>query len=420
MLRVPVEQAKAGMVLAHSVPNPQKPEHTLLKAGYELLEEDIERLRSLRVWSLWVRYPSLDFLDELLDPEMTRQQQEMYGVLKGQFESTQDISFAKVDYSVYVRQVGQLFQRLLATQSRSAKFISELHGESDDIFLHGTTVAHLALLIGLRLQGYLVHERNRLPVHLATDLTPLGVGCLLHDLGKLKLPEDRRSFRLTAGDRGDGVWQSHTEAGFEMVQGGLDAGAGQVVINHHQHFDGSGFPARREQICGSGEVWTLRGHEIHIFCRIATVADRFDGFRRLPDGRLAPTVVALKRMANPGYVKWFDPEVYRAFQETVPPFAQGEQVTLNNGQDVVVVELNERDPCRPVVRPVDLARACVGHQAAGRDKEEPEQDNDINLASRLDLRIAKVGSFDVTPYLTAGQSEREHGKLAAVGRGRRG
>ena len=38
----------------------------------------------------------------------------------------------------------------------------------------------------MRLESYLVHERPRLPIHMATDLTQLGVGCLLHDIGKLE------------------------------------------------------------------------------------------------------------------------------------------------------------------------------------------------------------------------------------------
>ena len=242
MLRVPIEQAKEGMTLARSVPNPKKPQNSLLKANFKLDEETIKRLRTLRIYSLWVQYPNLDFLDEILDPELTRNQQELYGALKDQFQAGQEISLAKVDYSRYVQQVGQLFSRILTGQGKSSLFINELHGESNDIFLHGTTVAYLALLIGMRLENYLVHERHRLPVHLATDLTQLGVGCLLHDIGKLNFPEELQNFRLTAQDRGEPEWQKHTEAGFEMVQGL------QAIVVGVRRDDGGEMAARGLQV----------------------------------------------------------------------------------------------------------------------------------------------------------------------------
>jgi len=288
MLRVPIEQAKKGMILARSLPNPKKPQHTLLKANFELDEETIKRLRALRIYHIWIQYPNLDFLDEILDPELTKKQSELYGSLKEQFSAAQEISLAKVDYNHYVQQVSQLFSRILTSQGQSSIFINELHGESNDIFRHGTTVAYLALLIGMRLENYLIHERSRLPIHLATDLTQLGVGCLLHDIGKLKLPKELQDFHLTAQDRGEPEWQKHTEVGFEMVQGGLDPGAAQVVLNHHQHFDGSGFPPRKEVPGLAGKVAPLVGKDIHIFCRIAAIADRFENFLHLPNGTMMP------------------------------------------------------------------------------------------------------------------------------------
>jgi len=399
MLRVPIEQAKEGMTLARSLPNPKKPQNSLLKANFELDEETINRLRSLRIYSIWIHYPSLDFLDDILDPEITRKQQELYGSLKEQFGAVQKISLAKVDYSLYVKQVSQLFSRILTGQGKSSLFISELHGESNDIFLHGTTVAYLALLIGMRLENYLIHERHRLPIHSATELTQLGVGCLLHDIGKLNLPKELQNFRLSAQDQGEPKWQKHTEVGYEMVQGGLDPCAAQIVLNHHQHFDGSGFPPRKGVPGVADEIVPLKGEDIHIFCRIAAVADRFDNFRHLPDGTIAPTIVALKRLRNPGYYKWYDPIIIKAFQETVPPFALGEQVILNNGQTVVVTELNEKCPCKPTVKPIDLKKAENINKTSNKKNDSPEEIMDIQLNARNDLYIEKVGDFNVKNYL---------------------
>jgi HD-GYP domain-containing protein (c-di-GMP phosphodiesterase class II) len=400
MLRVPIEHAQAGMVLARSVADPEKPEHVLLKANYKLEQDRIARLRELRVYNIWIQYPGLDFLDKIIDPELVAKQQHLYSTLKKEFSDAQEQGLDKIDYKQYVKHMSDLFQILLQEKTPSSAFIAELQGGADDIFLHCTTVASLSLLIGMRLESYMVRARRHLSSNTAVNLTPLGVGALLHDMGKLSLPEDLRHFHLTAHDLGSPQWQQHTEAGTEMIHAGLDPCAGQIILNHHQHYDGSGFPARKSLPGGSLQpTLPLSGENIHIFCRIACVADRFDGFRHLPDGRMAPAVVGLKRMKNPGYIKWFDPEVYKAFISAMPGFNLGEQVILNNGQTVVVTELNDGEPCRPIVRPIDLAKAQPVENKKDRKNIEGGQVADIDLSLRHDLYIARVGDFDVTPYL---------------------
>ena len=439
MLRVSAYEITEGMVLARALPHPDKPEHTLLKAGFELDTETVGRLQSLKVPGAWVKYPDLDFLDEKLDPELIRSQQELYGTLKKGFTEGQESSLAKLTYSEYTDKISALFQRMLHGQSASSGFLSDLHVSSPDIFLHGTVVASLAMLVGLRLEAHIVRERPNAPAAHAMDLTQLGVGCLLHDIGKLLLPEELHNFHLTAQNLGTPEWQAHTEIGLEMIHGGLDPAAGQVVLNHHQHYDGSGFPQRKGRSGQPGAKETLSSGDIHIFCRIATVLDRFCGFRYLPDGRQAPAVVALKRMQNPGYVRWFDPIVYEAFIKTVMPFCPGEQVILSSGETAVVVETDEQHPCQPTVRTIDPALA-VQPDAKGNtesqaaetkaeptaekngDKEtqatspetessnedaatetkgedKPPETTDINLADRPDLHIKAVGDIDVTRYL---------------------
>lgn len=395
MLRVPIQQAKPGMVLAHSVYNPEKPEHLWLAAGFKLDQETIERLDLSKLRNVWVKCPSLDFLDDLIDPELQRQQHELYGMLKKQFGEEQERNLAKVDYGQYVSQMVQFFAQLLRNR-KGAAILCELEGESEDIFRHGTTVASLALTLGMQLESYLIMERSWVPPRLASDLTALGVGCLLHDIGELSVPEEYRNSHVTAQDMGDPQWQEHTEVGFEMIKAGLDPAAAQVVLNHHQHFNGSGFP-KRKSMPGQPEIMKpLSGKDIHVFCRIASIVDRFDGFRHMPDGSVAPVVVALKRLKNPGYRDWFDPVIYEEFFRTVPPFAPGEQVMLNDGQPVVITALNDEDPCNPIVKPIDMEEVIQNRPAPkGPEQEQPE----INLTLRGDLHIARVDDVDITTSL---------------------
>jgi len=381
------------MTLARSVSDPEKPEHVLLKAGFELEESHIKRLRSLKQTSIWIKYPGLDFLDDMLDPELVLKQQRLYSSLKEDFSEVQQVGLNNINYSQYVSIMSDFFHTLLQDKKPSFLIISELQGSSSDIFRHGTAVTSLALLLGIRLEAYLVRKRPSLPPALATDLTSLGLGCLLHDIGKQFLPEQMKNFHMTAQDQGEPLWQQHTEAGFEMIKSGLDPCAGQIILNHHQHFDGSGFPPRKS-LAGSREpTIPLQQEEIHIFCRIAALADRFEGFRHLPDGKLAPTIVALKRIRNPGYACWFDPVIYQTFLSSMPAFLPGEQVTLNDGQLMVVTEVNEKYPCRPTVRPINPDAAQT------LDQNDLPPTSDINLAHEKNLHVSRIGNFDVTPYL---------------------
>ena len=400
MLKVAIQDARPGMVLARSIPNPESLDLTLLKAGFKLEEEHTKRLRSLKVNSIWVQYPKLDFLDELIDSKVISSHQELYKELKGQFATSQELSLTNVDYRQYINQVGELFHHMLRTDSHQTVFLDQLQTEGSDVFKHGVTVAYLALVVGMRLETFLVRNRSKVSARQATDLIDLGVGCLLHDIGKLMISEELRDFHLTASDLGSPQWQKHTEYGYEMIHGGLPATAGQIVFNHHQHYDGSGFPKRKCLPGGKEPIQTLSGEEIHAFCRIAAICDRFDGLRHLPDGSTAPPVVSINRLRKKGYAEWFDPDVYRIFMETIPPFGLGEMVTLNNGQVVVVTELNENDPCRPLVRPInpELAVEPATKQTDGKEENE-DKDSDIALAACPNLHIALVGDFDVTKYL---------------------
>ena len=397
MLRLPIDQARPGMVLAQPVYNPRKPQDALLRAGYELDEEFIKRLKELFVPFIWVKFPNLDFLDSILDPELVHQKQSVYGTLKEQFNEAQEINVGKIDYKVYIQAMAKLFMRLLEHSGRNAFFVGELQSKASDIFRHGVSVAFLSLILGIRLEGYLMKERARSRIA-GNDLTPLGVGALLHDIGKMDFPEEMRSFRLTAQDMGSPEWQAHTEVGLDLVHNGLDPTAAQVVLNHHQHFDGSGFPCRKSSIgCGPLDR-ALTENQIHIFCRIVTLADRFDNFRFLPNGQQVPTVMALKRLKNPGYIKWFDPVVYQAFLEAVPPFPPGEQITLDGDELCVVKEVPRETPYRPVVCPIDLNDAIINGASKqipedALEKNSDEETEDIKLALQPERKIVKVGDY---------------------------
>jgi response regulator RpfG family c-di-GMP phosphodiesterase len=97
------------------------------------------------------------------------------------------------------------------------------------------------------------------------DLIALEQGALLHDIGKIGV---RDSILLKTGALTVSEWEEmreHIAHGLRIING-IDflRGASPVVAEHHEKYDGSGYP------CG------LRGEGIHINARIFAVADAFD------------------------------------------------------------------------------------------------------------------------------------------------
>ncbi|MGH9718991.1 MAG: HD-GYP domain-containing protein [Bryobacteraceae bacterium] len=102
------------------------------------------------------------------------------------------------------------------------------------------------------------------------EVDMLGAAALLHDLGKLGLPESilQKKGPLTA-DEWD-IIRRHPAIGACLLAGGdsrLLALARQVALTHHEHWDGSGYPQQ------------LRGNQIPLAGQLVMLADRYDALR---------------------------------------------------------------------------------------------------------------------------------------------
>ncbi len=149
-------------------------------------------------------------------------------------------------------------------------------------------------------------------------------GALLHDVGKIAIPDQilRKPSALEEFE-----WEAmrtHPEAGHEILQSvEFLAPAAEVVLCHHERFDGTGYPRG------------LSGEEIPIGARIFSVADAFDAMTSHRSYRAAmpPEQALAEILRNSG--TQFDPyavmaflSVYRSrFVDKQPAQSQGNQLT---------------------------------------------------------------------------------------------
>ena len=336
-------QAQPGMTLALPVQNPKAVTRNLLKAGYELTDEAIERVGDMGVRSLWVAYPSLGAVEKYVSMESLKVQQDVVTKIADTFEETQGQAAAKLDYQTYSSSVQGMIDHV-ATNPKTSVFIGELSDSDDHLMRHASTVTYLSVLMGMKLETYMVKERKHINPAKAKEIVNLGVGAMLHDFGMTLLDEEVRERFMLEADESDPAYQEHPALGFRAVRGQIDPSAATCVLHHHQRFDGSGF--------AGSDFPAKAGQSIHIYARIVAVADQFDRLRRPMNLPEQPTVAVLSAMLSPLMRQRFDPVVLAALVEVVPPYAPGSQIKLSDGRAAVVVDHNVADPCRPVVQTI--------------------------------------------------------------------
>lgn len=368
------------------VVNPQATDRYLLASGFKLTAATIARMRKIGVRELMVDYPGLDILNDYLSPEVQETRSHLADQLITVFDKTQHQAAACLPYELYLEEMGAIVDGLV-TNPASMMFIDKASKEEPVLLERSTAVAYLSVLMGLRLDWYLIKQRSQLPARYAREVANLGLGALLHDIGIMQLePEVQQQF-LETGDERDAAWRMHTHLGFEQVRGEIDPSAAVVILHHHQHYDGTGYPLKRGL---DGRPQPLRGEKIHIFARIVNVAATFAFLCRPREDAAFPAVYALAQMLRPSFINRFDPQVLRAFLDVVPPYPPGSTVQLNDGRWAVPINHNPTAPCRPMVQIIKEP----GYFEPLAD--EPAVLNVIDLAKHDELYIAQADGRDVS------------------------
>jgi HD-GYP domain-containing protein (c-di-GMP phosphodiesterase class II) len=352
VLAVEVQEAEPGMKLAVAVMHPEKPSHELLRPGFMLTDESLCQLRALSIGVLYVDYPGLEDLDKHFAVHLSPARQGAYQQIKRTIAQVQRNERPVAGFSSYYETTRDLITTLLDT-GRQPCHIEMLCGNlGKDAVAHATTVAQLALTLGLRLEQYVIEQRSRLPASQAKQVVNLGVAGMLHDIGKAKLPPELQDCSDIAPPQDKSKreqWESHVRIGYELIHDDVEATAASAVLHHHQHFDGSGFPR------GTEETAAPAGDKIHVFSRILLAADLYDRIAAgVPgDGRRRRPGVEVLHVMRTRHANWLDPEILKMFAAVVPPYPPGARVRLSDGTDAVVIAPNPSDPYRPPVRRIE-------------------------------------------------------------------
>jgi HD-GYP domain-containing protein (c-di-GMP phosphodiesterase class II) len=170
------------------------------------------------------------------------------------------------------------------------------------------------------------------------EMAHLGLGALLHDVGKIDLPERVRHADDQMGAGEMAAWREHVRRG--LLHGkrmALPEGALAVLTQHHEHADGSGFPAG------------LRGEALSLPARIVAIVNRYDNLCNPPLlARALTPHEAVSTLFAQGRAK-YDAAVLSAFIRMMGVYPAGSLVQLTDDRYGMVMGVNSSRPLKPRV-----------------------------------------------------------------------
>ena len=271
MRRVPIAEIRTGDRLGrdvHTTPDALP----LLRAGVRLSDSYRHSLQRAGIPSVWID----DVFSEGIEPlevleESTKQRATaaVHEALRNVSESMPRGGRLSANVAQEMNEVAELIISDIARNIESALALNDLANADGYTLKHSLAVTTLGLSLGLRVMrkhGWVDAHGKRRFDDVEGRLAPLGVGLLLHDIGKLAVPHEilHKPGALN-GEEWEAI-RAHPMLGVQMLQkaSGISPLARAVVRSHHERWNGSGYP--------EGRV----GVEIHQFARIAAAADVFD------------------------------------------------------------------------------------------------------------------------------------------------
>ena len=239
-----------------------------------------------------------------------------------------DFSKGEVDGTPLRDFASRLVNQVVINRTTPFQWI-DLRSTDDYLPAHVLNVAVLSILIGLKSE------------YTPTRLHELAVGALLMDIGEMSIAPDilKKKDKLTAEEMLE--VKKHPELGFDGMRKkirGLAIPSMHVAYQHHESFDGSGYPRG------------IVGGDIHEYARIAAVADMYDALLSDRPFRhyYLPNEAASILQAFAG--KILDPEMVSRLLAQVAVYPQGSLVQVDTGELAEVDSVEFASLARPKLR----------------------------------------------------------------------
>ncbi|MFD1020489.1 HD-GYP domain-containing protein [Thalassobacillus hwangdonensis] len=321
---------KAGHKLGKSVLNENG--KVLINHGVELSDRMIQRLGEMEITYVYIQ--DNDTEDILVDSPISEElRNDARKKIKRTFEEVKGLTnkhepFIHEKVGFKMRSVVRDILSELQQNREVISLLSDVFTYDDYILTHSMNVTIYALALAREL-GYSQKE-----------LEEIGIGAILHDVGKLGVPKD---ILLKPGKLSNDEFEKikhHCEEGFNILRKSatIPLVAAHCAYQHHERLDGSGYPRG------------IKEHEIHRYAKVLAIADVFDAVTSNRVYRNAMLPHEGLEVLYSGSDHLFAKPMLEAFRRCVAVYPNGLTVELSNGQHGVVSRQNKHLCDRPIVR----------------------------------------------------------------------
>ena len=344
MRAIPTNYVKEGSVLGENLYTASG--QVLLKANTILSANLLFKINANKIFTVYVK-------DEHSDYEVNRLLEQSFRVkgmllIKELFTLAQDDKHVLDFHNKISNYADDVLYELKSSQNQAIEYI-DVKNVDAYIYSSSLNVALLSSLIAWKM-GY----NDEMVKHIF-------LGAIYHDIGIGLLPDDviNKTTALTTDEKL--MILNHPNRGYQFVKDKtyLSAYIKQIVLQHHECIDGSGYPQR------------IKGEEIAEIAQIVGIADIYDAMTSdRPYKRAIAPNEALEFIL--GSSAKFSRKVVDAFINHIVPYPKGSLVELSNGEIGVVDEINPNLPLRPKIRIIHKTKK-------GYDYEEVDLELQNNL-----------------------------------------
>ncbi|MGE7999935.1 HD-GYP domain-containing protein [Lysinibacillus sp. NPDC093190] len=330
MRLISIDVLKEGMVLARTIWN--EAGHPLLKKDVVINERIIQRLQQLNTHYLYID----DEISKGIEVQETVPaviRNKAISTIKDSFQSINGLNPVNASYVLdqQSKAIVSIVDELLSAVSGNDEILTILTDAylfDEYLYQHSFQVTLYSIAIAKEL-GYS-----------AEDLRLIGIGALLHDIGKLMVPKEilTKPGRLTCEEFE--TMKQHTRYGFDLLRNlhSISLIVAHCAFQHHERIDGSGYPRG------------LVDFEIHPFAKIIGVADVFDAVTtsRVYREKMLPSQGLAIVEAGSGTI--YDARIVKALKRSVVHYPNGVILKLSDGRRGIVSRQNTLNPALPWIR----------------------------------------------------------------------
>ncbi|WP_235949832.1 HD-GYP domain-containing protein [Paenibacillus apii] len=331
MRLVPVNRLQEGMKLGKKIYNDEG--LVLLADGVELTGPLIGRLARMDIGYVYVH----DSLTEDVDiPTMLHDEtrNQALKAIRTQFQDMSNSSGIRKGFYHLDKKFSNIMDSILddmSSQEDPMIMLHDMHTTDNYLYVHSLNVCLYTLVLGIA-HGYS-----------SSDLKVLGLGSLLHDIGKTQIPIKIVQKPGMLSDEEFRHMQAHTDIGFKILkeEPNIPLLAAHCAYQHHERINGSGYPRG------------IRGPEIHEYAKWIGVADSYDAMtsNRVYKKALLPHQAVEALYVGSGTL--YEQNQLEIFRDRVAIYPIGLNVKLSTGETGVVVSIDPSLPHRPVVRVIE-------------------------------------------------------------------